>query len=187
MAKAARNKRWLHPQTVPRGFLRLYVLTSLSRGPTTGYALIRDIDVKTEGAWRPGPGTIYPLLRSLESEGLTEGSGEKAGPAGKLYALSPKGRHELERMRNTIAAMGSKERVLFALFSDIIPGRIYVPMMVKRMREGMEVFRSKVREMPEPDKEATLKELRLVMESQTGWIDSELARSRKPTRRARHP
>ncbi|MDG6938393.1 MAG: PadR family transcriptional regulator, partial [Nitrososphaerota archaeon] len=64
------SKRWLNPQAVPRGFLRLYIMTLLSRGPETGYSIIQKIDERTEGAWRPGPGTMYPTLKGLVSDGL---------------------------------------------------------------------------------------------------------------------
>ncbi|HKT22866.1 MAG TPA: PadR family transcriptional regulator, partial [Nitrososphaerales archaeon] len=66
MARAP-TKRWLHPQAVPRGFLRLYTLAQLSRGPETGYSIMQKIDERTDGAWKPGPGTMYPLLKSMVS------------------------------------------------------------------------------------------------------------------------
>ena len=65
-------KKWIHPQAVPRGILRLYILSMLSKREETGYSIMRTIEDKTEGAWRPGPGTVYPLLRSLLKEGLLE-------------------------------------------------------------------------------------------------------------------
>ena len=41
-------KRWLHPQAVPRGFLRLYILTMLSKGPEAGYSIMQRIDERTD-------------------------------------------------------------------------------------------------------------------------------------------
>ena len=92
------GKRCIHPQAVPRGILRLYILSMLSSHHETGYSIMRTIEDKTEGAWRPGPGTVYPLLRSLVKEGLLE----KAGPVGAggtvKYSVTKKGKQELEEM-----------------------------------------------------------------------------------------
>ncbi|MGH9919595.1 MAG: PadR family transcriptional regulator, partial [Nitrososphaerales archaeon] len=68
-------KKWIHPQAVPRGILRLYILSMLSKHQETGYSIMRTIEDKTEGAWRPGPGTVYPLLRSLVKEDFLERTG----------------------------------------------------------------------------------------------------------------
>lgn len=35
-----------------------------------GYELIQQIVAKSEGAWKPSPGSIYPALSQLEDEGL---------------------------------------------------------------------------------------------------------------------
>ncbi|HLQ21553.1 MAG TPA: PadR family transcriptional regulator, partial [Nitrososphaerales archaeon] len=63
MVVISHTRRWMDPQAVPRGFLRFYVLSLLSRRPEAGYSIMRTIEETTDGAWRPGPGTVYPLLR----------------------------------------------------------------------------------------------------------------------------
>lgn len=178
--------RWLHPQTVPRGFLRLYILTLLSRGPETGYSMIERIEDRTEGAWRPGPGTMYPLLKSLVKEGLAKytvaESGERKAKGKeklrqrfeKTYVLTPKGRRDLEQMRRVMAGMGRKEPVMARLFSDLLPGDVLVQMMIRRFREGNDLFRQKVSELPRPERESLLKELSLLLEAQAKWVDVQL-------------
>jgi DNA-binding PadR family transcriptional regulator len=37
-----------------------------------GYQLIQEIAARTNGAWRPSPGAIYPALGGLQAEGLVE-------------------------------------------------------------------------------------------------------------------
>ncbi|TMI28906.1 PadR family transcriptional regulator, partial [Candidatus Bathyarchaeota archaeon] len=54
-----------HPQGIPRGFLRLYVLHRIAARPAHGYGLLQEIENKTEGVWRPGAGSIYPILKEL--------------------------------------------------------------------------------------------------------------------------
>src|SRR5438552_3272151 len=56
--------------SAPKGLLRYYILHKIAQKPIHGYEIIQDIDSKTEGAWRPGAGSLYPILKKLVSEGL---------------------------------------------------------------------------------------------------------------------
>lgn len=167
---------WLHPQTVPRGFLRLYILTLISKGPQNGYSIIQRIDERTEGAWKPGPGTMYPLLKGLQMEGLVKATGAKGKGAVKRYSLTAKGAKELDEIRRTIAGAGRKEPVMARLFSEILPGSVFASMMVRRYRDGSEFLRQKMEEVPEAERAPLLRDLRLAMETQIAWIDSQLQR-----------
>jgi DNA-binding PadR family transcriptional regulator len=173
-------RHWLAPQTVPRGFLRLYILLMLSRGPKTGYSIMQWIEEKTEGAWKPGAGTMYPLLKSLQREGLLKVKGESEKGGSKTYSLTAKGTKELEEVRTRIAGVGKKERVMGQLFSELFPGSIFVPMMIRRWRDGMEVLRQKLAEIPEKERTPLLEELRFILGSQLDWIDSQLSSSVPP-------
>lgn len=53
-----------------RGDIRAAVLVLLAEQPRHGYDLIQAVDERTAGAWRPSPGSIYPILQVLEDEGL---------------------------------------------------------------------------------------------------------------------
>jgi DNA-binding PadR family transcriptional regulator len=158
----------------------------LSRGSESGYSIMQKIDERTDGAWRPGAGTVYPLLRGLVEDGFVRSSGDDGRASRKAYSLTSRGERELQEIKRTMAAAGRKERVLTRLFSDLLPGSVLVPMIVGRFREGTEVFRQKVMEIPQPDRDSLLKEFRLLMETQLQWIDSQLERrvqaSRPPAR-----
>lgn len=60
---------WQRPK-VGRGDVRAAVLLILVDGPTHGYQLIADITERSDGYWRPSPGSIYPVLKQLAEEGL---------------------------------------------------------------------------------------------------------------------
>lgn len=60
---------WQRPK-VGRGDVRAAVLLVLVDGPTHGYQLIADITERSDGFWRPSPGSIYPVLKQLTEEGL---------------------------------------------------------------------------------------------------------------------
>jgi DNA-binding PadR family transcriptional regulator len=58
-----------------RGDVRSAILSLLAEKPTNGYGLIRAIEEKTAGAWRPSPGSIYPTLQQLVDEELISPTG----------------------------------------------------------------------------------------------------------------
>lgn len=131
------------------------------------------IDEKTEGAWRPGPGTIYPLLKSLVREKLV--TSRKTGKTPSvLYTITPSGRRELESMHAGMASFGRKERVIMRLVSDLMSNAAFVPILLTRAREGAEFLRSRVAELPEPDRTSALRELESITENQLDWIRSNL-------------
>ncbi|MEZ4340682.1 MAG: PadR family transcriptional regulator [Sandaracinaceae bacterium] len=82
-----------------RGEVRFLVLDALSDGPSHGYEIIARLEEKTEGAYKPSPGTIYPLLSLLEDLELVsvEADGKR-----KRYELTDAGRAELEAHREDI-------------------------------------------------------------------------------------
>ena len=147
-------KKWIHPQAVPRGILRLYVLSMLSKQSETGYSIMGTIEDKTEGAWRPGPGTVYPLLRSLVKEGLLEKAGSAEASATVKYSVTKKGKQELEEMQRTLASAGKKERIMIRLFADLLPAEVWASAFVNRGREIFDVFQERVSHIPQPQREA---------------------------------
>jgi DNA-binding PadR family transcriptional regulator len=75
---------------VPRGFTRYYVLHLLSEKPMTGKEIIDEADSSSEGAWRPSPGLIYPLLGRLARDALVE------EVENGRFAITPKGEKALD-------------------------------------------------------------------------------------------
>src|SRR5258707_14620743 len=56
-----------------RGDVRAAVLALLAERPMHGYEMIKEIEERTQGAWTPSAGSIYPMLQLLEEEGLIQG------------------------------------------------------------------------------------------------------------------
>ena len=77
------------PRRRSRGDVRTAILALLAEQPMHGYQLIREIDRRTDGAWRPSPGSVYPTLQLLADEGLVKVAedGER-----KSYSLTDAGR-----------------------------------------------------------------------------------------------
>ena len=57
-----------------RGDVRLALLRLLAEEPRNGYQLMQAIEERSEGLWRPSPGSVYPTLAQLEDEGLIRSS-----------------------------------------------------------------------------------------------------------------
>jgi len=62
---------------VRRGDVRVAILAVLADEPLNGYQVIQQIADRTDGAWRPSPGSVYPTISQLEDEGLIEGDDER--------------------------------------------------------------------------------------------------------------
>ena len=78
-----------------RGDVRAAVLVLLDEEPRNGYALMQEIEHRSEGVWRPSPGSIYPVLQQLEDERLVV---VQEGGSGRTFALTDEGRaHVAER------------------------------------------------------------------------------------------
>lgn len=53
-----------------RGDVRASVLALLAEQPRHGYQIITEIGERSSGAWKPSPGSVYPVLQQLQDEGL---------------------------------------------------------------------------------------------------------------------
>jgi len=74
------------------------ILGVLSRGPTYGYDLVRQINDQAQGAFTWQEGTVYPVLHKLEKQGLISSRWREAdtGRKRKYYQLTAAGRASLE-------------------------------------------------------------------------------------------
>lgn len=82
-----------------RGDVRAAVLVLLEESPRNGYQIIQELSDRSEGAWRPSPGSVYPILQQLEDEGLVEISSIESG---KTYQLTAQGKTLVETDREKL-------------------------------------------------------------------------------------
>ncbi|KHK99450.1 PadR family transcriptional regulator [Microbacterium mangrovi] len=74
-----------------KGDVRAAVIALLAEQPMHGYQIISEIEQRSNGAWKPSAGSVYPTLQMLTDEGLltaTEANGRKT------YSLTEAGRAE---------------------------------------------------------------------------------------------
>jgi len=72
-----------------RGDIRTAALLLLAEEPRNGYQIMQEVEERSDGVWRPSPGSVYPALQQLEDEGIIR-SEESDGR--KLFALTDEGR-----------------------------------------------------------------------------------------------
>ena len=78
-----------------------HILLALAEGPRHGYAVMRDIDTRTDGVVRVGPGMLYGSIKWLLADGFIDETDAPRGEAAKdaerrrYYALTADGRRLL--------------------------------------------------------------------------------------------
>lgn len=118
-------KKSMHKLKQPEGHLPLtalafHILLALGQRPLHGYAIIQDIEARTEGAMRLRSGTLYTAIRRLEADGLL--APEERRPAAdrddqrrNYYHLTELGRQvaQLEAKRLATLLSTAQKRRLF--------------------------------------------------------------------------
>ncbi len=79
---------------VRRGDVRSAILDVVRAAEETGeqingYQVIQQISERSDGAWKPSPGSVYPTIQQLHDEGLLETDDERGR---KTLALTEEGR-----------------------------------------------------------------------------------------------
>jgi DNA-binding PadR family transcriptional regulator len=111
-----------------RGDVRAALLTLLAEEPRNGYQLMQEIERRSEGVWRPSPGSVYPALQQLEDEGLIR-SDESEGR--KQFHLTDAGREA--------AAAAGDEGAPWDAVSDSVDSDVWELFGVAR-QVGMAIF-----------------------------------------------
>lgn len=84
-------------KTLLAGSTGMLILNLLSEKDMYGYQIIETLSEISENVFSLKAGTLYPLLHSLEGQGLVSSYEQSAGSARvrKYYSITPKGRSTL--------------------------------------------------------------------------------------------
>lgn len=114
------------------GFYALSVMAA--EGPLHGYMLAERIADRTDGAWRPGAGAIYPALETLTERQLARVTSEGRR---RVYRITPKGRLLLRTLRRGMAWRTRGGPDLGRLWSEIAgvadPGQFMLENLRRRL------------------------------------------------------
>ena len=129
------SRHWArHMATVPKGFLHCQVLELLNGKPLSGSEIMSEIEKKTNGSWKPSPGSVYPLLAWLQDNGyIREVPSEESGI--KRYMLTDKGRQLLEEQHKMHKQSYMRGKFFVPPFFDLLWMRI-PPEEAKEVREA---------------------------------------------------
>jgi DNA-binding PadR family transcriptional regulator len=95
-----------------------HVLLAMADEPRHGYAIIKDVSVRTNGRVELGTGTLYGIVKRLLAEGLavehrTRPSASEDDERRKYYRLTPFGKRvvtaETERLEAMVSAARSTQ------------------------------------------------------------------------------
>jgi DNA-binding PadR family transcriptional regulator len=88
-----------------RGVLKYVILELLKDQPRHGYDIIRALEDRMRGYYRPSPGSVYPTLQMLEDLGYVTSSQEEGK---KVYSITDAGRRYLNEQQSTIDDIRSR-------------------------------------------------------------------------------
>lgn len=93
------------------GELHLVLLALLEQRPMHGYELMAELSERTKRRYAPSPGSIYPAVQALESEGLISSKieGER-----RVLTLTRTGRDALGKRREKLAEIEAVHGVRFS-------------------------------------------------------------------------
>ena len=104
--------------------MRTAALLLLAEEPRNGYQIMQEIEERSDGVWRPSPGSLYPALQQLEDEGLVR---TRESEGRRLFELTEEGRVYVEEHRAELGSpweafsrdVGDEMRELGSLIKDV--------------------------------------------------------------------
>jgi DNA-binding PadR family transcriptional regulator len=77
-----------------RGDIKFLILDVLAQGPRHGYDIITALEEKSNGRYRPSPGSVYPTLTLLEEGGFITG---ETAEGKRVFTITAAGRELLAK------------------------------------------------------------------------------------------
>lgn len=121
--------KWLKESQ--KGYMRIAFLLLLSRKPCHGYEMMKEVEDRTEGFWKPTAGGVYPILQSLEEAGYIKGEWGPQKRKRKIYQITEDGRCILDRALLKHGRIAESMNSLFAEYVrsvlDLEPKGLPIP------------------------------------------------------------
>ncbi|MEM3352142.1 MAG: PadR family transcriptional regulator [Saccharolobus sp.] len=105
-------------QRQKKGALKYLILECLNERPMRVYEIIKSIENKFDGYYRPSTGSVYPMLKNMIEEELisvtTEGNK-------KIYSITEKGKMKYNEMReNYQKFFGNNFNLIKPIFYELL-------------------------------------------------------------------
>jgi DNA-binding PadR family transcriptional regulator len=175
----------------PRGLLLHYILHSISVKPKHGYEILQDIEGKTDGAWRPGVGSVYPVLKRLLASGYIQTEENNSADNRRVYSITPKGVEEMKGREEMFASSWQRWTAMRRLFFDMLDpagmSQLFIEGSRKQFEMAKELMEAKRGSMTRSEVDLMLREYSLNLERQLDWTQVQLRglRAKPPAPRLR--
>jgi DNA-binding PadR family transcriptional regulator len=148
-------RKWIqHTAKVPKGFLRYQVLCKLKEHPMSGAELTAAIAEDMGGRWKPKPGSMYPLLKSLLHDGLTRELSDEDGRT-RRYELTERGHKFLEDQLDQSGELREKIDLGFTPFPPpflpMLGSHIEVPLSLRNLFKTLLTLPAVIGSNPSPE------------------------------------
>jgi DNA-binding PadR family transcriptional regulator len=162
----------------PRGLLLHYILHSISVKPKHGYEILQDIEGKTGGTWRPGVGSVYPVLKKLLASGYIETDERGSVDHRRVYSITPKGVEEMKQRGEMFATSWQRWMAMRRLFFDMLDPAGVSDVLVEGSRRQFEMAKelldARREALSRSDLDFMLREYSLNLERQLDWTQGQL-------------
>ena len=154
--------KWLKESQ--KGYMRIALLILLSKKPGHGYVMMKEVEDRTEGFWKPTAGGVYPILQSLEKAGYIKGQWSPQKRKRKIYHITESGKLILDRALLKHSQIAESMNTLFEEYArvvlDLDPKALPMPRMPnpfspflekepKNRLEALELKRNRIQHMIE--------------------------------------
>jgi len=152
--------KWLKESQ--KGYMRIALLILLSKKPCHGYEMMKEVEDRTEGFWKPTAGGVYPILQSLEKAGYIKGEWGPQKRKRKIYHINESGKLILDRALLKHSQIAESMNTLFEKYTravlDLDPKAVAMPRMPnpfsvfleeepKNRLEALELKRNRIQHM----------------------------------------
>jgi DNA-binding PadR family transcriptional regulator len=162
----------------PRGLLLHYILHTISVKPKHGYEILQDIEGKTDGAWRPGVGSVYPVLKKLLASGYIQTDERGSSENRRVYSITTKGVEEMKQRGDMFASSWQRWTAMRRLFFDMLDPAGFSNMFVegskKQFEMTKELMETRGDSISRNDMDFMLREYSLNLERQLDWTQGRI-------------
>lgn len=146
------------PQSVPRGLLRHIIPRLLRSQDMTGTDIMQRLRELSDGEWNPSPGTIYPMLSSLEDEGIIKAASMEG--RSKTYCLTEQGKKQMVFLvKHRRGEVGEKTRLGPRLWEQLLDPDERIRFHMLGMEHSVEAFDSMADKLDKKQRQQLLRHL----------------------------
>jgi DNA-binding PadR family transcriptional regulator len=154
----------------------LYILHRIADKPAHGYDMMREIEAKTRGVWKPGPGSTYPILKELVSKGLIDAkSSKKTGRQQRVYSITREGRRVVRERTQWMASAGRNFAAIRPIIVELTEAAqvpiIFPDMTTNNLEFHRELIESKKDKLSRKDLRTLMKQYAQNLQNQLAWTN----------------